>query len=341
MKNLYILVAAALSISAAVTHLALGDEVVFKNGDKLTGTITSLDGGKLTVHTLEAGDVKVDTGAIGTFSTDHPVDLRLSDGTTMSHKVDADAPGLVALEGGLLGNQHISLSDIDAINPPKTAWTGDIKFGGLLIRGNTSSETINFGLDIARKTQKDVISLGASYLYGRTKDRTTGLHTSTADNWQVDAKYEYNFTKRFYGFAEAAVSRDRLAFLDLRFNPAAGVGYRWVTDPDLTFATEGGLAWVYEHYTNGSPTREDISLKLAYHLTKKFNDKVALFHDMEYFPSIENGRNFIVNTDLGVRATLTTHFFTEFKFVLDYDSTPAIGALKTNTRYELNVGYNL
>jgi len=315
--------------------------VVFKNGDKLTGKITSLGDGKLTIHTMEAGDVKVDAAQLQTFSTDAPITVRLSDGSTVVQKIDAADNGQVTIGGGLLGNQHVNVSNVEAINPPSAVWSGDIKFGGLLIRGNTSSETVNFGMDVARTTEKDVISFGASYLYGRTKDRTTGLHTTTADNWQADLKYEYNFTKKFYGFAEAAVSRDRLAFLDLRFNPSAGVGYRWFTKPNFTFATEGGIAWLYQHYTNSTPTREDVALKLAYHLTTKFNDYVSLLHDLEYFPSVENGSVFVVTTDLGLRAALTTHFFTEFKFVLDYDSQPAVGALKTNTRYELNVGYSI
>jgi putative salt-induced outer membrane protein YdiY len=315
--------------------------VVFKNGDRLTGKITAIDDGKLIIKTPAAGDVKVATSEIQTFSTDDPVVVRLADGTTMTRKIDADQNGQVAIAGGLIGNQRINVTDIGAINPPPAVWTGDIKFGGLILRGNTSSESVNFGIDIKRKTEKDVISFDASYLYGRTKDRTTGVTTSTADNWNAAAKYEYNFTPRFYGFAEAAVSRDRLAFLDLRFNPSIGVGYRWFTKPNFNFDTEGGLAWVDEHYTNGTPTRDDISLKLAYHLLYKFNDVVSLTHDLTYYPSLENISHYIVNTDLGLRAAISTHFFTEFKFVLDYDSTPANGALHTNTRYELNVGYSI
>lgn len=324
---------------SAVT-VVLGDEIVFKNGDRLSGKITSLGDGKMVIQTAEAGDVKVDAAQVKSFSTDAPIELRLSDGTLLNRRVGpADGDGQVSLLGGLLGEQGVAIADIDAINPPTVQWLGDIKFGALLSRGNSSSETVSLGINLARKTERDALTFGASYLYGRTKNRLTGLRTTTADNWQTELKYEYNFTKKFYGFADALLSRDRLAFLDLRFNPAVGVGYRWVKDPDLTFATEGGIAWVYETYTNASPTRRDFSLKLAYHLTKKFNDHVALFHDVSYFPSVQDGRHFIANIDAGFRATLTKHFFTEFKAVLDYDSTPARGALKTNTRYELNAGY--
>jgi putative salt-induced outer membrane protein YdiY len=341
MRKLWVmLTAAAIALCATATRVS-ADQIVFKNGDKLTGTIKSIDDGKITINTAESGDVKVDAAAIETFSTDEPITLRLSDGTTINRKIEPDANGQVQIVGGLLGNQHLPISSIDAINPPSAVWKAEIKFGGLVLRGNTSSESVNFGLDVSRTTEKDIISFDANYLYGRTKDRTTGAKTYTADNWDADAKYEYNFTKKFYGFAEADVSRDRLAFQQLRFNPSAGVGYRWFTKPIFSFATEGGIAWVYEDYTNGTPRREDVSLKLAYHLTSKLNDYVMIFHDLSYFPSLENGNVYIVNTDAGLRATVTKHFFTEFKFVLDYDSQPAIGALKTNTRYQLDVGYSI
>ena len=54
---------------------ALGDEVLFLNGDRLTGTILKATGGKLTIKTEGAGEVTVDLSKVKTFSTDEPVQL--------------------------------------------------------------------------------------------------------------------------------------------------------------------------------------------------------------------------------------------------------------------------
>jgi hypothetical protein len=43
------------SVLAVCTAVVSADEVVLKNGDKLDGTITSLDAGKLTINTAYAG----------------------------------------------------------------------------------------------------------------------------------------------------------------------------------------------------------------------------------------------------------------------------------------------
>ena len=339
---------------------ARGDQVVLKNGDRLTGHVVALDGGKLTINVLGLGDVKVDVGQVATFATDGPVELRLKDGTAEKRRVfavptagttlpatgpaTAPAGGGVIIDGGLVPGQRTSLAEITQVNPPPPpgpVWAGSITAGALLIRGNSNTDTLNLGVNISRKTDQDTVAVVGSYLYGRTRDRLTNVTTTTTENWQVEGRYDYNFTKRFYGFLDFLARKDRIAFLDLRLVPSGGVGYKFINEPDFTLAGEVGLAWVYEKYTNNTPTREDVSGRFAYHVSKKFNDSVTVFHDLEYLQSVERARNFNINADLGVRAQLTEHFFGEAKISLGYDAEPANGALKTDVFYAVNLGYKI
>ena len=45
------------------------EEVTLKNGDRLTGTIVSMDDKKLTVKTDYAGDITIDRAAVAQFSS--------------------------------------------------------------------------------------------------------------------------------------------------------------------------------------------------------------------------------------------------------------------------------
>ncbi len=334
--------ALGLALVAGVAASARADQVVLKNGDRLDGHITTLDGGKLTINVLGLGDVKVDIGQVVTFQTDGPVDLRLSDGTAVKRKVDAVPAGGITIEGGLAANAPVAIADLKQVNPPEVPFlTGSIQAGALLIRGNSNTDTLNLGVNLIHKTDQDDVSVVAAYLYGRTKDRTTNLVQTTTENWQVETRYDYNFTPKFYGFADGLVRKDRVAFLYLRVVPSAGVGYKFFNDDAFKLSGELGVAWVYEKYTNSTPTREDVSGRAAYHVNKKFNDVVSAFHDLEYLQSVQHVGNFNINTDLGVHVQMTKHLFGEAKITWDYDSAPANGALKNDLFYALSVGYNL
>ena len=81
---------------------AMADEVKLSNGDRLTGTITEIAGGKLKIKTALAGDVVVDTKDVVTFSTDNPVTLKLKDGQTVERKVAASATKRGMIRAGFM-----------------------------------------------------------------------------------------------------------------------------------------------------------------------------------------------------------------------------------------------
>ncbi|MGH7215285.1 MAG: DUF481 domain-containing protein, partial [Tepidisphaeraceae bacterium] len=56
---------------------AIADEVLFKNGDKLTGKVVDYDGKKVTIDSKVAGKVSVDMKDVQTFTTDEPITIRL------------------------------------------------------------------------------------------------------------------------------------------------------------------------------------------------------------------------------------------------------------------------
>ena len=86
---------AAVVLSLAVVRPVAADEVLFLNGDRLTGTIVQASGGKLTIKTETAGDVTVDLAKVRTFSTTGPILLRLGDRTTISSPVSPGADGTI------------------------------------------------------------------------------------------------------------------------------------------------------------------------------------------------------------------------------------------------------
>ena len=324
----------ALVALAAVVSSLRADEVIFNNGDKLTGTVLSADGGKLKIKTAVAGEVTVDLKDVKTFTTDETLQIQLKDNSMLHEKLAAGPqPQQVTADGKTLG-----LDQIKRINTP-TKWTGSVLANGSVARGNTHSEDLGVAADASLRRDDewhdDRFSLIGAYNFG--KQRTNGVDTTSADNWFAQAKYDKFLTEKFYAYALMRYDHDRLAFLNYRLSPGVGVGYQWIESADLNFSTEGGVSYVYEDYTSGQTDR--VALRLAYHVDKKLNDAISLFHDVEWLPAFRNPADYTLNADAGVRAKLSKSFFSEFKVLYQRDSTPAAGAQKDDLRFLLGVGW--
>ncbi len=330
--------AAFVFAAVAASAPGLADEVLFKNGDKLTGKVESMEGGKLAISGTVAGKITVDVGSINTFSTAAPLRIRLQDGSTIVQKVNAAAPGQIALApAGVLAPQNLPLSQIKFINF-NDRWTGNIVAAGAISRGNTNTETLNASGNLVRRGDRDRITVDGGYLFGREKIVNGSSH-ETANDWWIGGKYDYYFTPKFYGYLNARVERDLIAGINLRLTPGGGVGYQWFDRPDFHLSSEGGVSWLYRDYSHDG-TDESVALRLAYHVDKKLNQYLTAFHNMEYFPGLDSLNDYYFNADAGLRATITDHLFTEFKVNYKYDARPAPGKGSSDQRFILGVGYN-
>jgi putative salt-induced outer membrane protein YdiY len=324
---------------SATAQWAAADEVILKNGDHITGTIKTADGGKLTIATAMMGDITIDMANVKTFSTDTPIKLQMKDGTIINQKVAPGEDGQVTTApGGTIAPQAVPLANVEKINPPPVAWTGSVVINGLLTQGNTTSEQLGANVDMQRRGEDDRITFGAGYLYGR--QTVAGVTSTTDNNWFIAGKYDYFFSTKLYGYGNARVEKDTVENLNIRVTPGVGLGYQWIEKPTFKFNTEGGISWVYEDFSTQPNPNENVSVRLAYHLEKSFDDeKFKIFNNCQYFPSIQNANAYLVLADAGLRVALTKTMFSELKSEVSYDNQPAPGSKRTNVKYILGVGW--
>ena len=329
----------ALAVSLALAGHAAADEILFLNGDRLTGKIVGADGGKLTIKTENAGDLTVDLAKVKTFSTDEPIVIKTGD-TTLSSKVTGGADGtvqVVPVAGG--APQVIALKDVAKINPPPVKWTGSFVANAMVTTGNSETENFGASLNAVRRSETDRITLGGAYYYGRQEDKDTGDKETTIDNWFVLGKYDYFLTKHFYLYGSGKVEQDKIADLDLRLTFAVGAGYQWFETPTFNLNTEVGIAWIYEDFSTGGD-EDHVAARFAYHVDWTPHKTIKLFHNLEWLPNVTDWfGDTLLNVDAGLRATIYEGFFAEAKIELRYDTMPAPGAKKEDVRYLFGVGW--
>lgn len=335
MKNSWIVIGC---ISA---FLAYGDQVEFKSGDRLSGTVKSVAGGKMVFDSAVAGPLTLKMESIKTFSTDNPIEIVQTNGVVVVQKVVAGAAGVVIVQPEAKQQPTtLPLADIATVNPEGVNWVGSLVAGAVLTRGNTESSIASVGAEALRRADDYRINLGAGYYFANQRDNDTGDNSTSADNWFLKGKYDYFFTKKFFGYANIKYEKDRIAYLDMRVTPGVGLGYQWIERADLNFFTEAGLTYAHEVYTDPNDTRDYMAARFAYHLDYVLNDYVKGFHNFEIIPNVEEYQAFLISADVGIRADLTERIFLEAKAQLAYNSEPSDNREKKDLRYTVGLGWS-
>ena len=320
------------------------DEVLFVNGDRLTGKIKQLVGGKLVFESEMAGELTIDMAKIGTFSSDQPVEIHFGDGTVIRQRVLSSGTGRISIRGDeTLMAQDFDLAKIASINPPVKAvpkWHGAISAGLSSTHGNTATDRRNLAVDISRRSENDRITVKADYARGEQEDPDTGEEETTEDWWRTKLKYDYFVSKKWYVYGDSRYEKDSIAELDRRVVVGGGGGYQWIESDDINFSTEAGLASLYEKFEDQTDSNTEVSVQLGYHFDKKLYKGLLFINDLTYYPSIDQFSDYYLTTTAELRASILKNMFTNFKVIFDYDATPAQGAGKTDVKYILGAGWN-
>ena len=319
------------------------DELVLKNGDRLTGKIVHLVDGKLLFKSDVAGEVTVSLSNIQTFSSDEPITVNLKDGTGFKQKVLSAEAGRFAVGGTEdLKAQQFGVADIVSINPPPKPipkWTGDVSVGITSTHGNTKTEMISANANATKRTEKDRTTASADYAKGEQEDPDTGETVTIENWWRAKGKYDYFFSKKGYGYLDVRYEKDAVAALDRRMIVGVGGGYQWIESDDMNFSTELGLASLYEKFDNQTDSNSELSLQAGYNFDKKLRKNIKFTHDLTYYPAIDKFSDYYLTTTAGIRADFTEKIFMTLKAIFNYDATPALGRGSTDTKYFLGLGY--
>jgi hypothetical protein len=177
------------------------DELIFKNGDRLTGKIDHVVEDKLVFQSDVAGTITIEISKIQTFGTEESVEVHLRDGSVLVQKVVSSKDGRFAIEGSeTVKAQDFDLADISSINPPlkpKPKWTGNISAAITSTHGNTKTEAISASVNLNKRTEKDRTMLSADYARGKQEDPGTGEQNTTVNCVRRKAKYDDFITKKF------------------------------------------------------------------------------------------------------------------------------------------------
>ncbi len=323
------------------------EQVTLKNGDRITGTIVSLDDKKLTVKTAYAGDVTIDRSEVVQFSSQQPLVVTRTDKQIVSGPVAVQDTAVVVTSS--TGAQTIPMADVAVIRSPADqaayekslhpgpleGWAGGGNFGLGLARGNSDTTNIALAFNADRKTSNDEWTVTAASLYSTSV--TDNVSSTTANSLGGAVRYDRNLTKKLFAFGLFAGMYDHAQLLDERISPNGGLGYHVIASKLTTLDVLGGIGYTYEHYDTGM-THNIINANVGEELTHHFTTNTSIFEQLYFFPYLNDAGNYRGTFNFGVASKFYKAFTWNLNFGDIYNSQPVPGKRNNDIVFTTGLG---
>lgn len=198
----------AFALATAGTSASYADTVWLNNGDKITGKITLLDGGKLFITTDYAGSVSVAWDKVKTFESDHGLVIqgeRYENSVLYPSLKAGETRSVVGAPAGAgQGEQTLALTNIKSIVTAKPlvtdfSWKGNIDAGMSHKKSSTETENYDVTLDTRMRHGTWRHNVDGTYHEATENDvRSTknasgeyALDKFLDEQWFVQSRYYY------------------------------------------------------------------------------------------------------------------------------------------------------
>jgi putative salt-induced outer membrane protein YdiY len=301
--------------------MAWADQVILKNGDRISGNLVKMVDGELEIDTPYAGVIKLKWDHVAQVITAAPAEVKLNTGEVVKGELTESGSGTFSVQSEVLGeSQSIPLEEVTSINAPTlpVKWTGFVQAGSTYRTGNT--ETLNGSLraSLVRETKQDRISSDVAWDYQESEGDLTARSAS------AQVKYDYFAWLKNYLYAVTSLETDEFKDLNLRTKLGAGVGRRFITSPTQLLEGELGLTYINDDFETA--TDEDtVALRLFGRYKRGLLENLDFMQVLEALPSVEDGSDVQLTSTTEFSTRLSARWSAVWTLIDQYDNKPALG----------------
>jgi putative salt-induced outer membrane protein len=335
---------------------ALADQVVLKNGDRLTGSITKSDGKVLVIKTDYAGEVTVNFDAIQNITSTGDLNVSLGGKTVVGPVTTSGDDVVVATRTAgpveapkasvtMLRSPAEQAAYLKSLHPGLLeGWNGGLNLGFALTRGNSETKNLNIAFNAARKGFHDKLILYTNSIYAANDLPTASPHT-TANAIGGGARYDHDFSPRVFWFVNGDFYHDALQHLDLRSTAGGGIGLHAIKSASTTLDLLAGVNYTHESYAvpinppDPSQTRNLAGLTLGDAFTHKVGKGTVITQNLFFYPDLSQTGQYRGTFNLGTVTKLNKWLGWQNSFADIYVSNPPTGTKKNDL--QLATGLNV
>ena len=354
-KNLTI---TAVLLAATAGGSLLADQIVMKNGDRVTGSIVKKDAATLTIKTVNFGTVTLPWDQIDTVKADAPLTVVLPNSksvestiaSTDSKQIQVGAETVAPKDIVALRNADEQKAYLRMLKPRfKDLW---VVAGGLNLAGTAgNSEASTFAIPIAFTRASNTSKTTAYFNYIHSSATLNGSSQTTANATRGGWSFSRNLTPRIFATVFNDYEYDQFQNVDLRAVFGGGLGFHaWKSEKGFLdivggadynrtkFATPstcvGTVCTAHPDYTTSAAEvyfGDDFGYKL--------NKRVSFGQTYRIFLNLSDTGNNRQNFDMTLGAALAKGITWNAAFSDRYLSNPAPGRKTNDFLYSTGCGF--
>lgn len=323
------------------------DQVVLKNGDRVTGSIVKMDGKTITIKTDQLGAVTTPWAQVESVTADKPVTIVLEDGRTVQGTlITTDGRVEVAMPSGKLSLTPSQITTIrnaeeqrayERLQEPGWGelWAGTASVGLAGTSGNARTLTFTTGVNAARVTNTDKTSLYFNAI--KASAVVSGKSADTAQAVRGGIGYDHNVTPRLFVNVFNDYEYDRFQNLDLRFVLGGGLGLHAVkTERSRLDLLAGGD---YNHSSFSTPlTRNSAEIYWGDEYNLKMSAATVLVQSFRMFNDMSDTGTYRMNFDIGAATKISKWLSWNVSLSDRYLNHPAPGRKTNDFLYTTGLG---
>ena len=333
------ILSASLLLFSYAYPVAVADEIAFKNGDRLSGSIVRSDGKSLVINTDIAGELTVQWPQIEELHSEQRLHVGLVNGETLAGKVTSrlgtfevltdtnltvEAP--IETVAVLRNDAEQEAYDKSQNQSFLQGWEGGLDAGFELTRGNSRTKNFRLAFRTARKSPHDKLTVYAESIYS-VDELPAAKPRTTANENKGGLRFDRDFTSRFFVFANADFMSDALQDLNLRSVLGGGIGYHVIKRDRTTLDLFGGPNFTREKYVEFE--RNLLAAQASEEFMHKVGKSTTVTQTLSFFPEVTeqggSGINYRANFTFGTVTRLNKWLGWQNNFSDAYVTNPPAG----------------
>jgi hypothetical protein len=333
---------------------AWADQIVMKNGDKVTGSIVKKDAKTLTIKTTHFGTVTLPWAEVASVTADTPINVELPGGKTAQATLATEGEKVVVKAGtdvqSVPAAEIITLRNADeqkAYERLLHPGFGDLWViaGGINLAGTAgNAKTSTFTTPITASRLSNTSKTTVYFNFITASALVNGVSAATARAVRGGWAYNRNLKPRVFWNAFNDYEYDRFQSLDLRTVLGTGLGFAAWKGEKGRLDLVGGGAWNREKFDPAPRPAFVRNAAEAYwgdDLTYAFNSRFSFFQGYRMFNNLTKTGNYRQNFDMGFTTKLTSWLTWNASVSDRFLSNPAPGRKKNDFLYTTGFGFTM